>query len=65
MTPAAFDEIKEQENSRFRSLEERFDEMQTMMEKLIAGLAKITDQEPLTTVSKSLFSSGILKIAEK
>ena len=30
LIPSAFEEIKEQENSRFRSLEERFDEMQSM-----------------------------------
>ncbi len=63
LIPSAFEEIKEQENSRFRSLEERFDEMQSKMEKLIEGLGKITDQRELNTVAQSLFSSGLLKTA--
>ena len=63
MTPSAFDEIKEQENSKFRSLEGRFDEMQSMVEKLVAGLGNITDQYQLDTVAQSLFSSGLLKTA--
>ena len=44
-------------------MEERFDEMQSKMEKLIEGLGKITDQRELNTVAQSLFSSGLLKTA--
>ena len=65
LTPSAFDEIKEQEDSKFRSLEDRFNEMQSKLESLVAGLEKLEDQKTLTTVSKSLFSSGILQVAER
>ena len=60
LIPSAFEEIKEQENSRFRSLEERFDEMQSMIEKLMAGLGEITDQQQINVMAKSFFSSGLL-----
>lgn len=65
LTPSAFDEIKEQEDSKFKSLEARFNAMQSKLEHLVAGLERIVDQKTLTTVSKSLFSSGILEVAER
>ena len=65
LSVAAYDEIKEQENSRFRALEERFDEMQAMLDNLVTGLKNISDQDTLTAVAKSLYPSTILKIAEK
>lgn len=65
LTLSAFDELKEQENSRFRALEERFEEMQAMLANLVTGLRNISDQDTLTAVAKSLYPSGILKIAEK
>lgn len=60
------DTLEEQKNKedRLTKMEKQFNSMQSMMEELIVGLGKITDQEPLTTVAKSLFSSGILKIAK-
>jgi integrase/recombinase XerD len=50
LTPSAFDEIKEQEDSKFRSLEERFDAMKSMLDNLVAGFGNIQDQGTLTTV---------------
>lgn len=61
LTIEGYDEIKEQENLKFRSLEERLNIMQSMMEKLISGLSKTTDQRQLNTIAQSLFSSGVIK----
>jgi predicted amidophosphoribosyltransferase len=61
LTIEGYDEIKEQENLKFRSLEERLNIMQSMMEKLIGSLSKTTDQKQLNTLAESMFSSGILK----
>ena len=61
MTPSAFDEIKEQENSMFRLLEERFDEMQSLVEKLVLTVTKTADQVQQTELVKSLYNSGWLK----
>lgn len=49
LTIEGYDEIKEQENLKFRSLEERLNIMQSMMEKLISGLSKTTDQQQLNS----------------
>ena len=65
LTPSAFDEIKVQEDSKFRSLEARFNGLQSKFENLIAGLERIKDQKTLTAVSRSLFSSGLLQVAER
>ena len=35
--------------------------MHSMLEKLIGGLSKATDQNELNMVAQSMFSSGILK----
>ena len=62
LTPSAFDEIKEQEDSKFRSLEARFNELQSRVEGIIAGLGRMTDQQQINGMAKSLFSSGMLKM---
>jgi hypothetical protein len=56
----AIQEQKERED-KFKYMEEKFDVMQSMMEKLIIGLSKTTDQQQLNTVAQSMYSSGILK----
>ena len=61
LTAEGYEEIKGQEDSKFRSLEERFNIMQSMLEKLIVGLNKITDQQQLNTLAESMFASGIFK----
>jgi hypothetical protein len=43
-------------------MEERFNNMQSMLEKLITGLSKITDQQQFNTMAQSLLSSGVLKV---
>ena len=61
LTPSAFDEIKEQEDSRFRLLERRFDTMQSMVEKLVLTVTRTADQERQTELIKSMYNSGWLK----
>jgi hypothetical protein len=61
LTIQGYDEIKEQESLKFRSLEERINIMQGMMEKLISDLSKTTDQQQRNTIAQSLFSSGVIK----
>jgi integrase/recombinase XerD len=65
LTSSAFDEIKEQEDLKFRSLEKRCDEMQAMIEKVITGLGNITDQQQINVMARSLFSSGLLRMNNK
>lgn len=54
-------ESEKQKQDRLASVEERLNSTQQMLQQLIAGLGKITDQEQLNTVALSLFSSGVLK----
>jgi len=64
LIPSAFDEIKAAEELKFKAMEERFNNMESMLEKLIAGLSKTTDQQQFHTMTKSLLSSGLLKLQE-
>jgi hypothetical protein len=61
LTPSAFEEIKQHEDSKFRRLEKRCDEMQSMIEKIIVGLGNISDQQQLNVLAQLMLSSGILK----
>ena len=44
LVPSAFDEIKAVEDMKFRAIEERFNNIQSMLERLIRGLSKTIDQ---------------------
>ena len=46
-------------------MKKRFNNMESILEKLIAGLSKATDQHQFNTMTQSLFSSGVLKIGEE
>jgi hypothetical protein len=61
LVPSAFDEIKADEEIKFKAMEERLNDMQSMLERLIAGFSKTTDQQQANTIAQSLFSSGMLK----
>jgi integrase/recombinase XerD len=61
LVPSAFDEIKAAEEVKFKAVEERLNDMQSMLERLIAGFSKTTDQQQANTIAQSLFSSGMLK----
>ena len=65
LIPSAFEEIKAAEDMKFRAIEERFNNMQTMLEKLIAGLSKTTDQHQLNSIAHSLYSSGALEVSRR
>jgi hypothetical protein len=57
----AYSEILESEKQmedKLTVIEERFNNMQGIIEKLVAGLAKSTDQQQLNSWARSLFSSG-------
>ncbi|HZD81702.1 MAG TPA: hypothetical protein VE076_02390 [Nitrososphaeraceae archaeon] len=43
-------------------MEKQFNNMQSMLEKLIAGLSKTSDQQEFNTMTQSLLSSGVLKV---
>ncbi len=47
---------------RFGAKEEKFNNMQSMLEKLIPGLSNATDQKQTTTLATNLLNPGILKI---
>ena len=64
LTPSAFDEIKEQEDSKFRALEKRFDAMQSMVEKLVLTVTKAADPNQQTELVKSMYESGWLKVPD-
>jgi integrase/recombinase XerD len=61
LTTEGYDEMKEQENSKFRSLEERFNVMQSQIQSLMASLPGLKDQNQLNQTAQVLYKSGILK----
>ena len=54
-------ESEKQKQDRLISVEERLNNTEQMINQLIAGLGKITDQQQLNVLAQSMFSSGILK----
>jgi integrase/recombinase XerD len=54
-------ESEKQKQDRLTSVEEQLSSTQHMIQQLITGLGKITDQQQLNTLAQSMFSSGILK----
>ena len=60
LTAAGYEEIKEQENARFRSLEERFNTIQSQVQSLITALSGFKNQNQLNQTAQLLYDSGIL-----
>jgi hypothetical protein len=54
-------ESEKQRKDRLTSVEEQLSSTQYMLEQLIAGLGKVTDQQQFNIFAQSMFSSGILK----
>ena len=54
-------ESEKQKHDRLISVEERLSITEHMIQQLITGLGKITDQQQLNIVAQTLFSSGLLK----
>ena len=65
LTYDAYDETLESEKNkqdRLVEVEAQLNNTQQMLQQLITGLGKITDQQQVNLMAKSLFSSGILKM---
>jgi len=58
----ALESQKEKENQ-LTKIQQQYDNLQSLLERLIMGLSKTTDQQQANTIAQSLFSSGILKPA--
>jgi hypothetical protein len=54
-------ESQKEKEDKMTVMEKKFNNMQGMLEKLIAGLSNTTDQNQLNTMAKSLVNSGVLK----
>ena len=52
---------KEKED-RLTVMEKDFSSMKSMLENLLSGLSKTTNQQEFNNTTKSLFSSGVLKV---
>jgi len=55
-------ESQKEKEDKLTVMEKQFNNMQSMLEKLIAGLSKTSDQQQFNTMTQSLLSSGVLKI---
>ena len=54
-------ETQKKKEEEIKQMKEDLGTTKEMLQQLIAGLGKITDQQQLNTVAQSLFSSGVLK----
>jgi integrase len=57
-------EGQKQKEGELDDIKRRFSSMESMLEKLVAGLSKAKDQQQFNTMTETLFSSGVLKIEE-
>jgi integrase/recombinase XerD len=64
LIPSAFEEIKVAEDMKFRAIEERFKNMQSMLESLITALSESGDQQQFNLMAEKLVTSGVLKAAK-
>jgi hypothetical protein len=55
-------ERQKEKDDRLSAMEEQFSSMQLILERLVTGLSKTTDQEQFNSMAQSLFSSGVLKL---
>ncbi len=58
-------ESQKQKENQLTMMQKQFDNMQSMLEKLIGGLCHTQDNKQFNTMAQSLFSSGLLKLADK
>jgi predicted amidophosphoribosyltransferase len=56
-------ESQSKKEDELKDMKIQFNTMQSMLEKLIAGLSKTSDQQQFNTMTQSLLSSGVLKVA--
>jgi hypothetical protein len=55
-------ESQKHNEDELKDMKAQFNTMQSMLEKLIAGLSKTSDQQQFNTMTQSLLSSGVLKV---
>jgi flagellar capping protein FliD len=55
-------ESQNQKEIEVKSIQSQLNTVQSMLEKLITGLSKTTDQQQFNTMAESLLSSGVLKV---
>jgi hypothetical protein len=55
-------ESQKHKEDELKDMKVQFNTMQSMLEKLIAGLSKTSDQQQFNTMTQSLLSSGVLKV---
>ena len=53
-------ESQSKKEDELQEMKKRFSSMESMLEKLVAGLSKATDQQQFNAMAQSLFSSGVL-----
>lgn len=58
-------ESEKQKEDKLTLIEERFNNMQLMIEKLITATAQIENRQQFSAIAQSLFMSGMLKTEEK
>jgi integrase len=58
-------ESQKHKEDELKDMKVQFNTMQSMLEKLIAGLSKTSDQQQFNTMTQSLLSSGVLKVVSK
>jgi hypothetical protein len=58
-------EIHKEKDDRLSKMEERFKDMESMLEKLLTGLTKTGDQHQRNIIANSLFASGILRMTSQ
>jgi integrase/recombinase XerD len=56
-------ESQSKKEDELKDMKVQFNTMQSMLEKLIAGLSKTSDQQQFNTMTQSLLSSRVLKVA--
>lgn len=56
-------ESEKQKEDKLSIMEDKFNNMQSMLEKLVSGLTATVDQQQFNNMAKSLFSSGALTVA--
>jgi integrase len=56
-------ESQKEKEDQLTKMQQQFNNMQSMLENLIRGLSNATDQQQFNTMTQSLLSSGVLKVA--
>ena len=58
-------ESQKKKEDELGTMKQRFDNMQSMLEKLIIGMSNVQNPQQFGAMAQSLFTAGMLKIEEK